>query len=633
MRKTFATILALLMLLSPLLLSQPAAAEELKDWVEYEVQASEMEEFNIFHTHSARDFNILTNLQDALLTHDSYGRLLPNLAESWETEDNGKTWTFHLRDGIEWFNKQGESMAPIVAQDFVWGMEWVLNFHKNDSKNTSMPIDMIEGAGEYYEYTKSLSPEEGLALGLEKFEEMVGVAAPDEKTVVYTCINEIPYFDTLATYACLYPVSGSLLEQIGVEGLRAVDFDTLWYSGPYLVDTFVHMNEKVLVPNPNYWNQDCKRFDSITIKMVESQDQAFQLFQTGEIDRITLTEANLQAISRNESSEFYDKLTETRPSVTSMQIHFCFDKNLESGDKDDNWNTAVRNKNFRLSWYYGLDLTNALSRLNAINPISCANYTYSSPNLVRTSDGKDYQTLVLEKIGITPSDEKFMRYDTDKAADYKAKAIEELTAAGVTFPVQCDLYVKSGNQSAIDTALVFQQMFSDYLGDDYVKLEVKEYITSETTEVREPSLASIYFTGWSPDYGDPISNLAQEVYKEDNAFFSQSVSKIDNVPEDSELVQAYKEYTDMVWNANSIVDDNDARYEAFADAEAFLLNNAFTIPYYVNVSWQLSCLNVYSRVYSPYGIQVNRMVNWETNSDIYSTEEYAAIKDAFFQNK
>jgi oligopeptide transport system substrate-binding protein len=633
MRKTFATILALLMLLSPLLLSQPAAAEELKDWVEYEIQASEMEEFNIFHTHSARDFNILTNLQDALLTHDSYGRLLPNLAESWGTEDNGKTWTFHLRDGIEWVNKQGQSMAPIVAEDFVWGMEWVLNFHKNDSKNTSMPIDMIEGAGEYYEYTKSLSPEEGLALGLEKFEEMVGVAAPDEKTVVYTCTNEIPYFDTLATYACLYPVSGALLEQIGVEGMRAVDFDTLWYSGPYLVDTFVHMNEKVLVPNPKYWNQDCKRFDSVTIKMVESQDQAFQLFQTGEIDRITLTEANLQAISRNESSEYYDKLTETRPSVTSMQIHFCFDKNLENGDKDDNWNTAVRNKNFRLSWYYGLDLTTALSRLNAINPISCANYTYSSPNLVRTSDGKDYQTLVLEKIGITPSDEKFARFDADKAAEYKAKAMEELAAAGVSFPVQCDLYVKSGNQSAIDTALVFQQMFSDYLGDDYVKLEVKEYITSETTEVREPQLASIYFTGWSPDYGDPISNLAQEVYKEDNAFFSQSVSKIDNVPEDSELVQTYKEYTDMVWNANSIVDDNDARYEAFADAEAFLLNNAFTIPYYVNVSWQLSCLNVYSRIYSPYGIQVNRMVIWETNSDIYSTEEYAAIKDAFFQNK
>lgn len=52
---------------------------------------------------------------------------------------------------------QGEEMADCNAQDFATGLEWVLNFHKNDSLNTSMPLEMIEGAEEYYEYTKSLS--------------------------------------------------------------------------------------------------------------------------------------------------------------------------------------------------------------------------------------------------------------------------------------------------------------------------------------------------------------------------------------------------------------------------------------------------------------------------------------------
>lgn len=390
------------------------------------------------------------------------------------------------------------------------------------------------------------------------------------------------------------------------------------------------MNEKIYKQNPKYWNEDTKRFNSVTIKMVESVDVAFQLFQTGEIHRVSLTEANLQTIARNEKHEFYDYLTESRPSVTSMQIHFCFDKYNEDGTPDDNWNLAVGNKAFRLSWYYGLDLTPVLSRLNAINPISCANYTYSSPNLVQTSDGVDYRDLVLERIGITPDEDEFQRYDPEKAAEYKAQAIEELTALGVTFPVDIVHYVKSGNQSETDTALVFKQMFSDCLGDDYVTFTIREYVSSSTQEVRDPQLAGIYLNGWSPDFGDPISNLAQETYGEDNAYYSQAVSKIDNVDEDTEIVAAYKEYTDLVNKANAIVDDNDARYNAFADAEAFFLENAFTIPYYRSVSWQLSCLNVYSRVYSPYGIQVNRMVNWETDDQIYTTEEYNTIKDAFF---
>ena len=45
----------------------------------------------------------------------------------------------------------------MTSEDFATGLEWVLNFHKNDSANTSMPLEMIEGAEEYYEYTKSLS--------------------------------------------------------------------------------------------------------------------------------------------------------------------------------------------------------------------------------------------------------------------------------------------------------------------------------------------------------------------------------------------------------------------------------------------------------------------------------------------
>src|SRR5699024_10928728 len=129
------------------------------------------------------------------------GTLSPGIAEEWGSEDGGKTWTFKLREGVKWVDVNGNEKAECNAWDFATGLEWVLNFYKNDSTNTSMPFEMIEGAEEYYEYTKTLSEEEAFALTAgegSKFFEMVGMEIPDDYTIIYTCITEKPYFDTLA---------------------------------------------------------------------------------------------------------------------------------------------------------------------------------------------------------------------------------------------------------------------------------------------------------------------------------------------------------------------------------------------------------------------------------------------------
>ena len=96
---------------------------------------------------------VLTNLYDGLLESDEYGKLVPAVAESWETEDNGITWTFHLRQGVKWVDQNGNEKGEVTAQDFLTGLEWVLNFHKNDATNTAMPMEMIEGAEDYYNMT------------------------------------------------------------------------------------------------------------------------------------------------------------------------------------------------------------------------------------------------------------------------------------------------------------------------------------------------------------------------------------------------------------------------------------------------------------------------------------------------
>ena len=624
MKKYLSFVLALVLVLTSIAFT--ASADEIKDLRAYETIAREMETWCYHYSQAAVDLNVLSNFYDHLLTNDANGALVPCVAKEWSSPDGGQTWIFKLNEGVTWVDYQGNYKADCTAQDWITGLEWVLNYGKNQAANTSMPIEMIKGAGEYYEYTKSLGEEEAKKLGTEKFLEMVGLEAPDDYTLIYHCVDKLSYFPSVACYNCLAPLSAKLIEEIGVDGYFGADYTTMWYNGPYTCSEYIYQNEKVLSKNEAYWNKDnVKLFDTVTIKMVESADVAFQWFSAGDLDYIDLNQANLSTIYNNEGNEFHGNLVEARPTKYSYQMHFCWDKKNEDGSADTNWNTAIANENFRLALYYGLDITDYLARINFIHPLSCQNYCYTANAVSVNSEGKDYTQMVRDELGLQYDSEKFVRRDETKAAEYKTKAIEELTAAGVELPVKMTHYIMGSNQTAKDSADTLAQIISDCLGDDLVVLEIRTYVSKLNTEVRDPQLASIYINGWGADFADPVNFLGQETYGDDNAYYSKASSKINNAT-DEKLIATYKEFTDMVNTAKAITDDLDARYAAFAKAEAFWIQHALTIPWSYEVTWKVTSINEYSKIYTAYGNQSERYVNWETNSDLYTTEDYEAFK-------
>ena len=611
----------------------------LKNLNTYETKARELETWNIHYSQAAADLNVLCNLIDGLLTNDNHGNLKLNAAKSYESPDGGKTWVFTLNEGMTWFNKDGEVQADVLASDWATGLEWVLNYAKNDSYNVSMPAEMIAGANDYYEYTKALTESDGAeaakALTADegsKFAEMVGIATDDAAgTITYTLVDQLPYFPSVATYNCLYPLSAELIEEVGVDGYRDITWEDMWYSGAYTVTYFVYQNQKVLTKSPNYWNDaNCKRFDTVTIKMVESASVAYQLFKNGELDHVSLDQATLQGIYDGTSDgNLKANLVEARPTKYSYQIHLVYSKNLEDGETaDTNWNTAVANENFRKSLYYGLDLTNYFARTNAINPLSCQNYCYTGNGVSFTSDGTDYTALVRKELGLEYDATKYVRYDAEKAAEYKAKAIEELTAKGVTFPVTVDYYIKGDSDVAAQTAKVLENVFAEGLGSDYVVLKTNTYISSLANEVRKPRKASIFINGWGADFADPINFLGQETYDDPQAYYSNAYSNC-NDNDDPDLIAAYKEFTDLVVAAKAITNDMDARYAAFAKAEACMLEHALVIPCSYEVGWELTKINDYTKVYSMYGMQAYRYVDWETSDTPYTTEQMVALAAAY----
>ena len=612
--------------------AQEIGGEPITDLVDWATSGSnELQTFFILNTEASADLSVITNCYSPLLELDNHNQLQPAVAKEWYSEDDAKTWTFKLRDDVVWVDKNGNEKAKTTANDWVVSMEFILNFHKNNAENTGIPTTLIEGAQEYYDYTKELDPEEAKALDLTKFSEMVGVEAPDDYTLVYHLKKNAPYFDAICASSCLYAVSGAEIAEKGVDGMLSMNNENMWYNGPYVIDSYIQNNEKVLIPNESYWDKDCTLFNFVTIRMINDGNSDDLLFETGEVDQTTLSESNLRLIYNDPDHEFHDNLVEKRPGKFSFQMLFNYDKNNEDGTKDESWNKAAGNENFRKSIYYGLDIYPYLSRFNFVHPGSDENLAYTMKNLVFYSDGTDYVDKVIEKLGLTKSDGTVSsRLDETKAAEYRDKAIEELTAEGVTFPIEVDFYMPSGNQAKLDEATMLKEGF-EAIGDNYITFNICTYVSSASQEAYNPRLQSFVINGWGADYSDPENFIAQVVMDNDGAYYANKYTHINDIT-DPDLLASYEEFTELANKASQIFDDNDKRYDAYAEAEAYLIEHALQIPIRYDVSWQLTKFNDYSRTQAMYGAQNYVFKNWETSQDAYTTEEYEQLAAEFYGN-
>ena len=616
-------------------------ATPLREFISFESGNRELESWNMLYTQKAEDANVVTNLWDGLLSFDRYGKVVPAIASSWEHNEDATVWTFHLRDDVDWVDCNGEVKAHLTSKDFLVGFEWVMNAIKNEANNTSMPNDTIVGAYEYYELTK----EAGDAAADMTYEDMlaagVGIEAPDDYTLVFTCPSACPYFDTVAAYNSFYPVAPALIEELGVDGFRSCDNTTMWYNGPYVVEEYIQGNTKSYIPNPNYYDAaNVSRFERFTVTMISDGSISLQLYQNRELDEVDLGESNITTIQSDPSNEYNQQLCEKRAKKFSYCFIFNYDKKNTDGTPDENWNKAIANKAFRQCFSKGMVLNKFFARYNPINPLKCENDFFTMKGLCYTSDGTDYTNLVAKEMGLDGEtyDGKTMkrlRANNGDITELKKQAMEELSAIGVTFPVHCSYYILAGSTSALDSATVLKQCFTDSFGDDFIVLDVNTFVSSTMKEVVAPKLQSFVHMGWGADFGDPINFLTQIIVHDDNAYYSCNMTNIAGIVNNGpasyqkDLVAAYEKFTDLVNEGRAIVDDTDARYAAFAKAEAYFLDENLIFPTVYDITWCLTHVNEYSKINAMYGPCNYKAVNWETSEEAYTTEQYDAFAAAF----
>ena len=616
-------------------------ATPLKEFISFESGNRELESWNMLYTQRAEDANIITNLWDGLLSFDCYGKVVPAIASSWEHNDDSTVWTFHLRDDVDWVDANGEVKDHLTSKDFLVGFEWVMNAYKNEANNTSMPNDTVVGAADYYEQTKAagdaaadMTYEDMLAAG-------VGIEAPDDSTLVFTCKDPCPYFDTVAAYNSFYPVAPALLDELGIEGFRGCDNTTMWYNGPYVVEEYIQGNTKSYIPNPSYYDAaNVSRFERMTITMISDGTISLQLYENRELDEVDLGESSIATIQADPSNVFNQQLCEKRPKKFSYCFIFNYDKRKTDGTADENWNKAIANKAFRQCFSKGLELSKFYARYNPINPLKCENDFFTMSGLCYTTDGTDYTSLVAKELGL--DGEKYdgktmkrLRANNGDITDLKKQAMDELSAIGVTFPVHCSYYILAGSTTALDSATVLKQCFTDSFGDDFIVLDIETFVSSTMKEVVAPKLQSFVHMGWGADFGDPINFLTQIIVHDDNAYYSCNMTNIEGIAENGaadyqkDLVAAYEQFTDLVNEGRVIVNDTDARYAAFAKAEAYFLEENLIFPTVYDVTWCLTHANEYSKINAMYGPCNYKAVNWETSEEAYTTEQYEEFAAAF----
>ncbi|GEO25709.1 peptide ABC transporter substrate-binding protein [Alicyclobacillus acidoterrestris] len=169
-----------------------------------------------------------------LVTYDkgSYN-IVGDLAKNWEVSQDGKTYTFHLRDDVKYSNGD-----PMVASDFVFELERLLDkkMQPKPSPGSQFFLD-IEGAQAYYDgQAKTIS----------------GVKTPDDHTLVITLVKPEQFFLKILAMPFLSAVDPKFVKQVGNAKL---DTSEAMGTGPFEVQTN-NQNEVVLVRNPNYWQKD-----------------------------------------------------------------------------------------------------------------------------------------------------------------------------------------------------------------------------------------------------------------------------------------------------------------------------------------------------------------------------------------
>ena len=601
-----------------------------------------------------------THCVDTLVEYDSRGKIREGLATSWEWDADTLTWTFHLRDE-NWVDYTGAVLGPVTAQDFVDALAYLLN-PDYASGTASLVTPYMAGAEDYYNYcvwrnnanngtvaedgttytidaagTVTLTAADGSTTTCPAVDfSSVGVCAVDEHTLTYTLNYDFPGFLSLLNYAPFEPAYGPMLAELGDQFCTSAE--TACNCGAFYLAEYTPLESWVMKKNPENYDKDNVYID--TIRYIYNQEALIsgpEMVRRGEIDQATISSDILDSWLADDTTK--DMVSMERPETGKSYFYFFNflpyahqfpnwnTTGVDAQYQPDNWAKAVNSTNFRKAFLYAI---NPAVTLAVTAPEGYENYklhTITPPSFCANSKGVDYTECgALAKV----TD----HFNEATAKQYRDAAVQELTAAGATFPIKVQYPY---NPAVVDwdkQCQVFKQQVEGVLNDgfDFVEIIITQGPSDNfLNAVRRAGAYEFMSYYWGADYSDPETEV-YPFYQEAGdrgtcyAFLRTGVEDGIITGETAEQVMTYM---DMVEKAKAITADLDARYAAFADAEAYLIENALVIPLSLPVPPYIATrLNLWEGQYAPTGFSSNRLKGIHILDHYVSMDEYNHNRDA-----
>ncbi len=506
-------------------------------------------------TARATDSDAIVLTYDGLYRYDCEGQLQGALAKDYRVAhhpDGTVSYTFTLKPDLRWVDSQGREVAKVKADDFVAGMQHLLDAGTG-------PVYLVQGVVQ--------NASEYLSGEVTDFN-LVGVKAEDEYTLTYHLCSDIPYFLSMLSYSVFAPMSREFYRSQG--GKFGSEFDpsaqsytygrtpdNIAYCGGYLVTNHTSENTIVFRANPAYWDAENVTVDTVTWLFNDGKDVLKSYTDTiaGTID---FTELNASAVEKARSDgnfETYAYVTDNEAGTQMMflNLHRQATANFNdptiatSGKTQQEYartNAAMGNVHFRRAVLFSLNRSayHAQSVGEALKLTSLRN-TYTPGNFVRlpeavtvkigneervfpadTPYGEIVQAqLDADSVGLRVWEEGSSDgfdgwYDPERAMQELKLAMEELSEQGLAItkenPIRLEIPYFSGSEVSTNRVNACAQSIHQGL-QGLVRIE-----PVACTDKSQVSYAGFYITfgseanydlydnaGWSPDYGDPQTYL------------------------------------------------------------------------------------------------------------------------------
>lgn len=561
--------------------------------------------FNYLLDYYADNTAVITNLVDGLLENDSYGNLVPALAEDWSVSADGLTYTYKLRKDAKWYTADGEEYASVKAQDFVTGIKYAA-----DKKGQAMDLiqNSIKGLNDY-------------VTGVTNDFSTVGVKALDDYTVEYTLTRPEPYWNSKTTNSILFPVNEEFLKSKDKD-FGTLTPDSILYNGPYLLKDFTSKSSIEYVKNPHYYDHDKVTIEKVKLAYFDGSDQEMTIrnFESGAYS-IAGVYPNSSNYAKTKE-KYQDNIVYSLQDKTSWYFNFNVNRKTynhtakTTDEQKKSAQTAILNKNFRQAINFGIDRTAYSAQSNGEEAASkTLRNTLVPPTFVQVGD-KTFGEVTASKLvnygtewsGINLADAQDAYFNKEKAQAKFAEAKKELEAQGVTFPIHLDVPVDQTNKNAVSGMNSVKQTLETVLGSDNIVIDVQQLSTDDFGNVAflAPNPAArdydLNFDGWVGDYQDPSTYL--DPFNAETGFYLKIFGL--DAKEDQELIKSLglDTYTQLLKEADAENKDVAKRYEKYAEAQAWMIDNSLVMSAMSNGGTaSVTKVTPFTRAYSLVGIK------------------------------